>query len=166
MPTWEVRNIGDMIYYAFMGIGLLIFIFNLKECLIYLEPHSNSIGKEIFTDDVMNGLLAKIFYYNVFEGDIEANAKVAAKRVSLDEEIECDNLIKGSNCHKVKLKVNRVYNSFVQNDVTDSLMINCWIILFSSFLVMCGVSLIRVSKNNLKNPDDCIYKSNFIFLLM
>jgi hypothetical protein len=162
MPTWEVRNMGEMLYLALMGMGVLIFIFNLKQCLIYLEPHSNSIGKEIFTDDAMNGILAKIFYYNVFEGDIEANAKVAAKRFNLDEETECDNLIKGSNCHKVKLNVNRVYNSFekssfVQNDINDSLMINCWIILFSSFLIMCGVSLLRVSKIYLKNTYDSYY---------
>jgi hypothetical protein len=152
MPTWEVRNMGDMLYYFFMSTGVLIFIFNFKQCLIYLEPHSSLVGQEVFTDDVMNGILAKIFYFNVYEDDVNMTAKVGAKRLNLDEKSECDNMIKGSKCQMVNLNVNRVYSSYEnsltrQKENTGKLMVDCWIILFGSFLFMCTFSFIRVSKN-------------------
>jgi hypothetical protein len=137
---------GNVLFYLLISSGIFMLIFNLKQCLIYLDPFSPELRNEAFSQDIMNAILAKIFWYNVFEEDF--NITVPARKYNLDEKYCKNNLLKNSNCLKVNLEVNRVESIAdpIVPKIPDNYMLECWTTLYGSILFICVFSIIRVSK--------------------
>jgi len=141
---------GNVLNYLLISAGIFWLIFNIKSCLVYVDPYAETLKNEAHSDDVMNAILAKIFLFNVFEEDFEILVG-SKKRMNHFNGIgeECNNnLTKNSNCAKVNLQINRVYanTDTIPIKAPEDMMVNCWIILYRSIIFMCVISLIRVIK--------------------